>query len=88
MVEKAKLTLSHLDNKKIPPLLVKIGQELDDKELAAIAKVAQMISSISLEMRRVSTRNSIEIRRLGGTVISKRELFNLRLPGHGLGGST
>jgi len=40
MVEKAKLTLSQLANEKIPPLLVKIGQELDDKELAAIAKVA------------------------------------------------
>ena len=40
MVEKAKLTLSQLANEKIPPLLVKIGQELDDKELAAVAEVA------------------------------------------------
>ena len=40
MVEKAKLTLSRPSNKKSPPLLVKIGQELDDKELAGIAKVA------------------------------------------------
>ena len=40
MVEKAKLTLSRPSNEKSPPLLVKIGQELDDKELAGIAKVA------------------------------------------------
>ena len=40
LVEKAKLTLSKQVNEKTPPLLVKIGQELGDDQLAAVSKVA------------------------------------------------
>ena len=40
LVEKAKLTLCKLVNEKTPPLLVKIGQELGDDQLAAVSKVA------------------------------------------------
>ena len=40
LVEKAKLTLCKQVNEKTPPLLVKIGQELEDDQLAAVSKVA------------------------------------------------
>jgi len=40
LVEKAKLTLSKQVNERTPPLLVKIGQELGDDQLAVVSKVA------------------------------------------------
>ena len=80
MVEKAKLTLSQLANEKIPPLLVKIGQELDDKELAAIAKVALntgidgLVACNTTAQRPAALRSSCanEVGGLSGSPIGKK----------------